>query len=76
MADYGYGNEQEYLGDIPCCPACGIPIDYCQGHGATGDPEGYAILGLHDDGEHSLCNVLGCDDAIEAAVDRFLNSFG
>ena len=26
------------------CPACGEPIDYCQGHGEIGDPEGYAIL--------------------------------
>lgn len=26
------------------CPACGDPIDYCQGHGEIGDPEGYAIL--------------------------------
>ena len=26
------------------CPACGDPIDYCQGHGEIGDPEGYAIV--------------------------------
>ena len=26
------------------CPACGDPIDYCQGHGEIGDPEGYAII--------------------------------
>ena len=26
------------------CPACGDFIDYCQGHGEIGDPEGYAIL--------------------------------
>ena len=26
------------------CPACSNPIDYCQGHGEIGDPEGFAIL--------------------------------
>lgn len=26
------------------CPACGEPIDYCQGHGEIGDPAGYALL--------------------------------
>jgi hypothetical protein len=26
------------------CPACGDFIDYCQGHGEIGDPEGYAII--------------------------------
>jgi len=26
------------------CPACGNFIDYCQGHGEIGDPEGYAII--------------------------------
>lgn len=26
------------------CPACSEPIDYCQGHGPIGDPEGWAIL--------------------------------
>ena len=25
-------------------PACGDFIDYCQGHGEIGDPEGYAII--------------------------------
>lgn len=37
------------------CPACGSVIDYCQGHGETGDPAGYAILQAHDDGDHSGC---------------------
>ena len=37
------------------CPACGSAIDYCQGHGETGDPAGYAILQAHDDGDHRMC---------------------
>lgn len=39
------------------CPACGSPIDYCQGHGELGDPAGYAILQAHDSGDHSQCAV-------------------
>jgi hypothetical protein len=45
------------------CPACGEPIDYCQGHGEIGDPIGRAILERHDDGDHSLCHPAGCDAA-------------
>lgn len=30
--------------DENACPACHEPIDYCQGHGAIGDPAGAAIL--------------------------------
>lgn len=37
------------------CPACGEPIDYCQGHGQIGDPVGLAILVAHDDGDHERC---------------------
>lgn len=35
------------------CPVCGDPIDYCQGHGAIGDPEGYAILAAEDESRSS-----------------------
>lgn len=45
------------------CPACGSPIDYCQGHGKTGDPAGAAILAQHDDGWHFECHPAGCDRA-------------
>lgn len=38
------------------CPACGSPIDYCQGHGEIGDPVGRAILDAHDDGDHAGCH--------------------
>jgi hypothetical protein len=52
--------EEEY---VERCPACGEPIDYCQGHGEIGDPGGCAILAAHDDGDHSGCHPIGCDDA-------------
>ena len=42
--------------DLGPCPACGDHIDYCQGHGPMGDPQGYAVTRLHDDGVHSLCH--------------------
>lgn len=38
------------------CPACGEPIDYCQGHGEIGDPYGHAILIAHDNGNHYDCH--------------------
>ena len=44
--------DNEY---VSTCPACGDPIDYCQGHGPSGDPAGFAILELHDDDDHSQC---------------------
>lgn len=47
----------------PSCPACGSPIDYCQGHGEIGDPGGFAILQAHDSGDHSDCDPEGCDES-------------
>lgn len=44
------------------CPACGSPIDYCQGHGDIGDPAGAAILARHDNDEHGECHPDGCDE--------------
>lgn len=41
----------------PTCPACGNPIDYCQGHGEIGDPVGHDVLYLHDEGYHRLCHA-------------------
>ncbi len=41
--------------DVSRCPACGNPIDYCQGHGEIGDPIGFTILREHDDGDHERC---------------------
>lgn len=43
------------------CPACGQPMDYCQGHGEIGDAAGHAILEAHDDGNHYGCHPDGCD---------------
>lgn len=45
----------------PRCPACGDPIDYCQGHGEVGDPAGAEVLGLHDTGIHDHCHPDGCE---------------
>jgi len=45
------------------CPVCADPIDYCQGHGEIGDPDGFWILQEHDKGEHQYCDKQGCDDA-------------
>jgi len=55
-----YCLEDEYTSR---CPACGEPIDYCQGHGETGDPAGFATLAAHDDEDHSDCNPRGCEEA-------------
>lgn len=43
------------------CPACGSPMDYCQGHGEVGDPYGYQILQMHDAGDHSQCHPEECE---------------
>lgn len=55
--------ELEHL--IERCPACGNPIDYCQGHGEMGDPYGFAILINHDVDRHRLCHPAGCEQAGE-----------
>ena len=46
---------------FPACPACGDPIDYCQGHGEMGDPYGWAVLRAHDNGHHADCDPRGCE---------------
>lgn len=48
--------------DHGSCPACGQAIDYCQGHGEIGDPEGFKVLERHDNGNHEFCHPDGCDD--------------
>jgi hypothetical protein len=52
------------------CPACGSPIDYCQGHGPIGDPHGAFILASHDLGEHEYCHPAGCEEAREIRLNR------
>jgi hypothetical protein len=57
------GEAEAIVEVTSCCPACGEPIDYCQGHGELGDPDGYWIIEQHDKGEHQYCDKRGCDDA-------------
>lgn len=59
--------QDEY---VSRCPACGDPIDYCQGHGGIGDPTGARILAQHDDGDHADCAPSGCDEALAALQAR------
>jgi hypothetical protein len=49
------GSFDEY---VSRCIECGEPVDYCQDHRAA-DP----IWDLHDDGDHSQCHPLACDEA-------------
>jgi hypothetical protein len=58
--DGDYLDDDEY---VSSCPACGSPIDYCQGHGPSGDPDGFAILVAHDNDDHSNCHPDGCEVA-------------
>ena len=53
----------DYVDTDERCPACGSPIDYCQGHGDIGDPFGAMILEAHDYGDHTQCHTDGCDVA-------------
>lgn len=57
------------------CPACGEYIDYCQGHGELGDPDGHKILSAHDKGDHSNCDIhSSCRQLRETKVDRTLDA--
>jgi hypothetical protein len=47
--------------DTAACVACGDAIDYCRGHGPSGDPAGAAILAAHDDDDHAECHPAGCE---------------
>ena len=38
------------------CPACGEIVDYCQGHGRIGDPDGADVLADHATGSHGNCD--------------------
>lgn len=56
-------------GYIVQCVACGEYVDYCQGHGTSGDPVGAAILAAHDADDHTECHPAGCDDAGRMCAD-------
>ena len=45
--------DDEY---VAICPACGEPIDYCQGHGGFGDSKEAKIIEACIEGEHSQCH--------------------
>lgn len=49
--------------DFCACPACGELIEFCQGHGEIGDYQGFLISQQHDNGDHSNCNLRGCEEA-------------
>ena len=49
--------NEECPTDWDNCPACGEPIDYCQGHGSIADRWGAAILRAHDGGNHVACKA-------------------
>lgn len=56
-------DDDEDFGElISYCPACGQPIDYCQGHGEIGDPVGFETLRLHDIDIHVRCHPNGCEE--------------
>jgi hypothetical protein len=59
-----FADETSYLVEVSICPACGEPIDYCQGHGEIGDPDGFAILEAHDNDDHGECHQLSECQAI------------
>jgi rRNA maturation protein Nop10 len=43
------------------CPACGNPVDYCDGHGVSRDVIGWSTLNQHDAGDHECCHeAAGC----------------
>jgi hypothetical protein len=65
MNRYDTGEDYDMLADwwtVSRCPACGDPIDYCQGHGLIGDPVGHLTLQAHDKGRHEWCNAFGCEE--------------
>ena len=65
--DGPHGPHGRSTEDYARCVVCGDPVDYCHGHGPTGDPYGWAIVSAHDDGDHTRCHPAGCDDAAAAS---------
>ena len=52
---------------ITYCLVCGEPGDYCGGHGAIGDPDGWRILMHHLQDNHEGCDPHGCEYGDECA---------
>lgn len=40
---------------LELCVVCGNWGDYCPGHGAIGDSNGYELLRRHEDDDHVWC---------------------
>lgn len=59
-------DEDLTYGPPSYCFVCGDHVDYCQGHGESGDPAGASIVHQHDMGDHSHCHPNGCDEVNEA----------
>lgn len=87
MADYSLRPFMSQIGTIAewvatdfagFCPACGNSPDYCQGHGEMGDPNGYAIIEMHDTGNHSQCheNSDSCEFGLDDCVNWESNRLG
>lgn len=47
---------------ISFCIICGDPIDYCWGHGESGN----ILLQAHDSEDHTHCHPNGCEEAFNA----------
>lgn len=56
------------------CPACGDTMDYCTGHGASGDPVGHRILWMHDEDDHSECHPAICGNEWEQRPDMWTDA--
>lgn len=68
-----YDDDVEF---VSYCPACADPIDYCQGHGAIGDPIGHRILWAHDMGDHTNCHPAACEEAPSFMSTNFGDNVG
>lgn len=45
----------EFTEFVPKCPACGEPIDYCQGHRLVDDFFAVRVLAMHNNDDHRWC---------------------
>ena len=62
------------IDDDSLCPACGEPVDYCPGHGASGDPIGHAIL-RGEDLDHDSARAIARDYASSGTIGAVLAEF-
>jgi len=62
------------IDDDSLCPACGNTIDYCPGHGESGDPIGHAIL-RGEDLDHDSARAIARDYASSGTIGAVLAEF-